>query len=193
MSAQPTDPQSEAESSLGRQARRNFVVLNVLGGALVLASYIWGVLATTSLTGSLWGGVPKAIQPIYTINMFLAAAGYFAFAPYIGFRLDPHRCDIGGRFDYSVFGKLMSLILIPSACWLPLTAAMLSNPSVGLWWLIRADLIFVALGTLGLFIALAMLRPPRPAGRTAALLGLVPFGFQTIILDALVWPEYFRA
>ncbi len=171
--------------------RRNFLVLNGVGGICVLGTYVWGAVSASAVMGSLWGGVPEAIRPLYTINMLLSAAGYFLFAPYILLRVDTSRSDIAGPFSYSLFGVLMFLILIPSACWLPLTATMLADPSVGLWWLIRIDLGLVALGSLGLLLSLSMLRPPRPAGRVAAIVGLIPFCLQTVVLDALVWPVYF--
>jgi len=172
--------------------RRRFVLLNAFGGILVLASYAWGALASPDTMGSLWGGVPVGIRPVYTVNMLLSAAGYFFFAPYIALRVDPDRADILGRFDYSIFGMLMfGLVMIPSALWLPLTSLMLSDPSPWLWALIRIDLALVGIGSVGLFVALWTLREPYAKGRAAALLGLVPFCIQTALLDALIWPAYF--
>jgi hypothetical protein len=171
--------------------RRNFAILNALGGVLVLASYGWGAIAASTVMTSLWGGVPEAIRPLYTVNMFLSAAGYFFFAPYILLRVDSDRQDVLGRFGYSLFSKFMMLVLVPSALWLPLTSMMLSHPSPWLWFLIRVDLALVAVGSLGLFVSLWTLRPPRGPGHVAALAGLVPFCLQTVLLDALVWPAYF--
>jgi hypothetical protein len=171
--------------------RRNFALLNVIGGVLVLATYGWGAVAANAMMASLWGGVPEAIRPLYTVNMFLSAAGYFFFAPYILFRVDSGRLDILGGFGYSLFSKFMMLVLLPSALWLPLTSVMLSQPSLWLWVAIRVVLALVAVGSLGLFLSLWTLRPPRGPGHVAALVGLVPFCLQTVVLDALVWPAFF--
>ena len=171
--------------------RRNFALLNVIGGVLVLATYGWGAVAASTMMASLWGAVPEVIRPLYTVNMFLSAAGYFFFAPYILLRVDSDRLDILGRFGYSLFSKFMMLVLVPSACWLPLTSMMLSHPSPWLWVAIRVVLALVAVGSLGLFFSLWTLRPPRGPGHVAALVGLVPFCLQTVVLDALVWPQYF--
>lgn len=172
--------------------RRNLLWLNIVGGLLVLGSYAWGALAAPSTMGSLWGGVPAGLRPIYTINMLLSAAGYFLFAPYILLRVDTNRRDLAGRFGYPIFTLCFAAILLPSASWLPLTALMLADPGVGLWWTIRAVLALVGLGSLGLFYLLLTLRPPHAPGRLRALLGLVPFCLQTAVLDALVWPAYFE-
>jgi hypothetical protein len=156
----------------------------------VLGSYAWGFLAQPEAMDALWGGVPESLRPLYTINMFLAAGGFFLFAPYIFFRLNPETTRVG-RFDYRIFHVLFLLVLIPSALWLPLTAQMVAEPGLALWWLIRLDLALVGLGAAGLAVALCLLRGDVPRGRMRALVGLVPFTFQTAVLDALVWPAYF--
>lgn len=167
------------------------LVINVLGGVAVLASYAWGALARPEVMGALWGGVPEAARGLYTLNMFAAAAGYFLFTPYILLRLDPSAARIAGRFGYGSFSLLYSLVLLPSALWLPLTAAMVAQPSALLWWTIRLDLALVGLGSLGLAASLLGLGPDAPPGRRLALLGLLPFCLQTAILDAVVWPAFY--
>lgn len=170
--------------------KRSLLWINVLGGTAVLASYVWG-LAQPEVAAGLWGGVPEALRPVYTINMFLAAAGYFLFSQYVLLRLEPDRTLIAGRFGYGGFLALYALVLFPSALWLPLTAWLLAAPSVPLWWLVRFDLALVGLGSLGLVVALLSLGPQRPSGRGLALLGLLPFVLQTAVLDAVVWPAFF--
>lgn len=171
--------------------RLSLLLLNALGGAAVLASYAWGALARPESMGALWGGVPEAARGLYTVNMFLAAAGYFLFTPYILLRLDPARTRIAGRFGYRSFALLYALVLLPSALWLPLTVQMLAAPSTALWWAIRVDLGLVGLGSLGLLAALLALGADAPRGRALAVLGLLPFCLQTAVLDGLVWPLFF--
>jgi hypothetical protein len=171
--------------------RRNLVLINIVGGLLVLGSYAWGAVGAPDTMASLWGGVPVQIRPVYTINMLLSAGGYFLFAPYILFRIRPDEVIVGKHFGYRLFSVLFTMILIPSACWLPLTAAMLLDPSLWLWLMIRVSLVLVGIGSVGLFVALSSLQAPRPPGRRLALIGLIPFCFQTAVLDALVWPAYF--
>lgn len=172
--------------------RRSFLWINIVGGIAVLGSYLWGAFGAPETMGSLWGGVPESLRPVYTVNMLLSAGGYFLFAPYIALRVDTEREDFLGRFGYSIFALLFLLVLLPSALWLPLTALMLGDPGAGLWALVRIDLFLVAIGSVGLFIVLLTMPPPRPKGRVLALVGLVPFVVQTAILDALVWPAYFN-
>lgn len=171
---------------------RRLAALNGLGGACVLASYAWGFLARPDAVGALWGGVPESIRPLYTLNMLLAAAGYFLFAPFILFRLPPAATSIAGGFGYGFFHASFALVLFPSALWMPLTFLLVDHPSEGLFWLVRLDLAAVAVGSLALLYALLALTEPRsPRGRALAVAGLVPFCIQTVLLDAIVWPAFF--
>lgn len=172
---------------------RRLVVLNVVGGAAVLGSYAWGLLARSESVGALWGGVPDALRPLYTTNMLLAAAGYFLFTPYVLLRLPPDATRVAGGFGYRAFAALYALVLVPSALWMPLTFLVLEHPSAWLWWIVRLDLALVGLGAVGICAALLALRAPAPAprGRVLAVVGTLPFVLQTAVLDALVWPAYF--
>jgi len=166
--------------------------INVLGGCAVLASYAHGISSNPLTRGAVWGGVPDSLRPLYTINMVLAAAGYFAFSYFVFFRLDPDQTRIGRLFGFGVFNVLYAMILIPSALWLPFTFAMIESPSAGLWWAIRGLLGLVGIGSISLLAAVATARSPRAAGaRWVAVVGGGFFCLQTAILDALVWPAFF--
>jgi hypothetical protein len=173
-------------------ARRSLLWLNGVGGMAVLGSYAYGFASNPLTRSELWGGVPLALQPLYTVSMLLAAIGYFAFSAFVFLRLDPEGARIGGRFGFGAFHALYALILLPSALWLPLTFQMLESPSRVLWVVIRVTLGLVALGSLGLVAALASASPhSAPGSRRLAIAGAIAFSFQTALLDALVWPAYF--
>jgi len=175
-------------------SRRALLWINVLGGVAVLGSYAYGLASNPLTRGEVWGGVPDALRPLYTINMFLAAAGYFAFSYFVFFRLDPATTRIAGRLGFGAFPILYALILLPSALWMPLTFEMLEVPSTGLWWAIRLTLAAVGVGSLGLLAALLSVRAPGAVwARRAAVLGCAAFVLQTAVLDALVWPAFFPA
>ena len=172
--------------------KRTMVWINAAGGAAVLGSYAHGLWSHPTTGGDVWGGVPETLQPVYTICMLLAAAGYFAFSYFVFFKLDPDAVRIGDRFGFGAFNALYALILVPSALWMPLTFAMLESPSPGLWWAIRLTLGAVGIGSLGLVAAIITVRPPSAFGvRRLALIGSAAFCFQTAVLDALVWPAFF--
>ena len=173
--------------------RPAMVLINLFGGVAVLGSYAYCLMSYPTQAGDFWGGVPDGLRSLYTVNMFLAAAGYFAFTFFLMYRLKPTTSG-GGRFGLGTFNALYALILIPSAFWMPLTFAMLESPSDGLWWAIRLTLAAVGIGSLGLLVGLLAVRPSPPSlAHKLAVLGSLAFCFQTAILDALVWPAYFPA
>lgn len=173
-------------------ARRSMLWINVLGGIAVLGSYAIGIATHPETSGEAWGEVPDSLRPLYTVNMLLAAVGYFLFSYFVFFRLDPDSTRIAGRFGFRGFHGLYLLILVPSALWMPLTFAMLEEPSTGLWLAIRGVLALTGIGSVGLLAAILTVEAPRAAwARRLAVVGCLAFCLQTAVLDALVWPAYF--
>jgi hypothetical protein len=173
--------------------RRAMSLINVLGGLAVLGSYAFCLITYSAQAGDFWGGVPDGLRSVYTVNMGLAAGGYFAFTYFLMYRLKPTTSS-SGRFGLGTFNALYATILIPSALWMPLTFAMLEAPSDGLWWVIRLTLAAVGIGSIGLLVGLVMVRPSMPSlAHKLAIVGSLAFCCQTAILDALVWPAYFPA
>jgi hypothetical protein len=172
-----------------------FVALNVIGGSAVLSSYAWGLNALAPSPDRLWGNLPDSFRWLYTTWMFVAAAGYFP-ATWVALNaLGSTESRIGERPNCQLFFLLYGLILLPSAAWLPLTISMIESPARSTWILTRVDLALVAVGSTGLIIALRALRglspAPSPSLHRAAVIGAVALWFQTAILDALIWPEFF--
>lgn len=168
-------------------------VLNAIGGLAVLGSYAWGVALAPELRTGLWGGVPESLRGLYTVNMLLAAAGYFPFTWLLVFRAPAETLRAEAKVSPAAIFWLYALVLVPSALWLPLTAQMIAAPSAAMWAAIRFVLILVGVGAGGLLLVLLrMARARGGALRWAAVAGAVPFFTQTAILDALVWPAYWR-
>jgi hypothetical protein len=172
-------------------ARKSLLLLNVLGGIAVLGSYVWGIASNPETRGSVWGGVPESLKPLYTASMLTAALGYFLYSHFVFFRLDPDKTRLLGDRGFGTFHLLYALVLIPSALWMPLTFEMLAAPNGALWLAIRVVLALVGIGSLGLIAAIATAGPLRaPVARGVALVGAVAFAIQTALLDAIVWPAY---
>jgi hypothetical protein len=164
----------------------------LLGGAAVLTSYAYSLSIDPATRGDLWGGVPLGLLPVYIASMALATCGFFAFTFYLFFRANPDTMRIAGRFRFGLFTWLYAMILVPSALWLPLTSAMVQEPSSILWLGIRLVLVVVGLGSVGLLLALLSLRPRHPArAYWLAVAGGVAFCIQTAVLDLFVWTAYF--
>jgi hypothetical protein len=175
-----------------QQRRLGWIVM--LGGAAVLASYAYSLGIDRATQRGLWGGVPPALLPAYVASMAMATAGFFAYTYFLLFCAEPGRVRVAGRLGYGVFQRLYLIILVPSALWLPLTSAMVEQPNSLLWLGILLVLAAVGLGSLGLLLALAAVRPRRPtAPYWLAVIGAAAFCLQTTILDLIIWTAYFPA
>ena len=169
-------------------------IINIIGGILVIGSYVRGIQTHPESRGQAWGGIPHRLKPMYTACMPLAAAGYFAFSYFILFRLDPGEVRIADTLGFGFFYAVYVLILLPSAMWMPLTFAMLDRPSRTRWWAIRSTLTIVGLASLALLAGLVLLNTETSGyAYWLAVAGAALFSVQTAMLDAVVWPRYFPA
>ncbi len=169
------------------------LVINIFGGAAVIGSYIFGLNTQAGGASVLWGGVPNSIRPIYTVSMILSALGYFAFIYYILIRLEPSQISIAGVSGFTLFYIIFLFILVPSAFWMPLTNAYVSNPSTGIWIWIRTVLALVGLASIALLWALLTLQGKVPGtAYWLAVVGSGYFAFHTAVLDAIVWAALYK-
>ncbi len=169
------------------------LVINVIGGAAVIGSYIFGLGGSSGGANVLWGGVPANIRPVYFVSMIICAVAYFAILYYLFFRLTPGEVVIAGRFNYSLFYIIFILMLIPSALWMPLTNLYVANPGTGLWIGIRTVLFIVGLASIALCWAILSIQGKVPGvSYWLAVVGAGYFAFHTMILDGIVWAALFR-
>jgi hypothetical protein len=172
--------------------KKQWLVINVVGGIAVLGSYAHGLITHPDTRELLWGTMPGALKSIYGVTMWLAAAGYLVFMHHVFFRVDVGKARVGQRFGFGAINACCAAVVFASALWMPLTFAYLDQPSPALWVLIRLDLLIVGAGAIGLIVALFTLTP-RSGGWAGAItiLALLPFALQTAFLDAFVWPAFF--
>jgi hypothetical protein len=169
------------------------LIINILGGATVIGSYIFGLRGQSGGASVLWGGVPENIRPVYTVSMIISALGYFAFLYYIFFRLEPAQVSIAGVSGFTMFYVIFLGILIASAFWMPLTNIYVSNPSTGIWIWIRVVLAVVGLASIALLVALLTMQGKVPGtAYWLAVVGSGYFAFHTAVLDAIVWAALFK-
>ena len=165
-----------------------FILINLLGGLAVLGSYIHGFQAHPETVGQTWGGVPEGLRPVYTVNMFLAAIGYFFFTPYLFVRITSGQSRIAGKYGMGLMNLFYGGVMLFSALWMPMTFRMIENPNSLLWIGICAVLGLVGISSLGILVSVIKLKP-RTDGFLfyASMVGCVFFCIQTVLLDAIIW------
>ena len=168
------------------------VIVILVGGICVLSSYAFGSQSQSGGVDILWGGVPQAVWSLYTIGMILAAVGYFFVLYFILFCLNPTTTRVAGRYGFPIFLLIFTLVLIPSALWMPLTSLAIEQSSQFYLWLVRLVLWVVAAASLGLLYALLTIEPRIPRwAHWFAVMGSLAFCLQTVVLDAIVWVSMF--
>lgn len=169
------------------------LVINIVGGAAVIGSYIYGLSAQSGGANVLWGGISPSVRSVYFASMIISALAFFAFLYYLFFRLNPAEVVIAGRFNFSLFYLIFIFMLIPSALWMPLTNLYVANAGAGLWIGIRTVLIVVGLASIALCWAILNIQDKVPGvSYWLAVVGSGYFAFHTFILDGIVWAALFR-
>lgn len=187
-----TIARSNADATAPQDAayRSGLLRLIAIGGSAVLASYLLAL--DPAVGGRLWGGLPEgAIRALYTVNMLLAAVGFFPATWWLVHATPASTLRARTGFGVETLFIVYAVILMASSLWLPLTALHLRSPSPLLWIAIRAVLLGVGAGAS--LLALLLIRLARH-GTTSTRLAVVAFFFfwlQTMVLDALVWPHYY--
>ncbi len=174
--------------------RQKWIMLwiNILGGIVVIGSYILCLKSHPGQVDALWGQVPQNIRSLSTGNMPLAALGYFAFTLFILFGLNPDETKIYNRRGFGFYNILYTAILLPSALWMPMTFAVIDHFNPALWFADRLVLWIVGLSSFFMLAELLGLRSRQPVwAYWLAVVGCVMFCIQTIFMDAIFWNAFF--
>lgn len=163
------------------------ILINIIGGICVLGTYAYFLVNNQKSAAALWGGIPELWRPIYITGMILAACGYLVVSYIILFSLPTT------YINYNYFSAAYALILIPSAFWMPMVFKFLNHESDFLWLCIRVILFLVALGALLIVINLIINKKLLTnIAYYTGLIGSIVFFIHVFVLDALVWPYFFR-
>lgn len=155
------------------------LLVHIVGGVAVLGSYAWGAMQPAA--SGLWGRLPEAAIAPYTAMMPLAAIGYL---------LTMARSLQRSAHGEPSWAPTFAMILAASTAWLPLCILDLASPTRAGWWAIELDLITTAAGALVIAKALWTEDATTRLAK-AARWGWIAFCIQTVVLDALIWPQFF--
>ena len=167
------------------ESKKFFILTIILGLIGVGISYNLGMSNMPNGLNDLWGETPDQIKPIYFLTTSLAFIGFaFAFF-FLVFKTD--------LFNYYPLSRSAIIILVASMLWLPYTSEMVNSPSSFTWIKIRISLLLVALGS-WFFMRRVWLTDSseNQIWKKLALVGSAIFFFHTLIMDALLWPIFFR-
>lgn len=166
--------------------KKQFLVLVTLIGLMGIAtSYYLGIREMPNGINDLWGNTPKNIKPLYYITTSLAFIGFsFAFF-YVVFKTD--------LFNYYPITRSVIIIMVASMLWLPYTAEMVNDPTSFTWIKTRIALLLVGLGSWFFFRRMWFMQDQEESRwKKLAVIGSGIFFFHTMVMDAILWPMWFR-
>ena len=165
------------------------LIINIIGGAAVIGSYVFGVRGKSGSADRLWGGMPQKVRPVYYVSMLLSAIGYFFFIYFLLFQVESESVLIADSLGYWIFYIIFIGMLGFSALWMPLTNKMANEPKKSTWIWVRTVLVMVGLFSCALYWAILSIQEGNQGvAYWLAVAGSGYFAFHTTVLDMLFWP-----
>jgi len=167
------------------ESKKFLVGVVVFGLIGVILSYYLGMKGVEGGLSALWGNMPERYRPLYFITGGLAFVGYGIAFSFLMFKTD--------LFNYYPFSRSMIVVLVASMLWLPYTAEMINEPSDFTWVKVRIALLLVGLGA-WFFMRRVWLCSGEGHGtwHKVAIAGAMIFFFHTMVMDAILWPMWFK-
>lgn len=166
-----------------------FALVNIFGGMAVLGGYAWCLVTYPENRDALWGGVNGTLRSIFTLSMFLAAAGYITFCYVTIFQVGEQTLDIDTVFGTNRIVILAIVFLASAATWMPSLIAFIRNGE-GHWWAVCTLSLWVTAISLLLMTGVTAISPVDGIAKTslnASVAGLAYTTFHCLFLDAIVW------
>ena len=168
-----------------------FLIVNVVGGVLVLGGYVAGFTLFSEAKETMRGGINSSQRPIFQISMILAAIGYLVFCYAAMFKFGDNWSNLND-IDALIIIILCASFLATAALWLPL----------GLWYQETGIKIVYGLMVLALWVtALSLLAVTvilafrtmeiSNTMRIISCLGVGYITFHCLIFDAIIWVAKF--
>ena len=167
-----------------------FLIVNLLGGCVVLAGYIACLSSYPQHGEALWGGIQGNLRNVFIGSMLLAASGYLVFCFYV-IRLDGVSGD--QRFPLHLWATIISSIfLLSAALWMPATISFVHLGNT-IFWVVAVTALWVTAGSLVVLTAIFAWNSELPPtlGRSIAIVGITYITFHCLVLDALIWIRLF--
>jgi Co/Zn/Cd efflux system component len=165
----------------------------IVGGILVLSSYVWGV-SKMDHPDQLWGGVSKSLQKITVPMMFLAAIGFLVFWWNSMYSLSLEEVK-SLQYPWSTNDEnglqrlfvAFLLFLVPSMLWLESTRFHEQHAYSWTPFLVIGILALVAIGNVLLILLSYSAYQQQVPGGGLMLIGTILLAIQVIINDLIIW------
>jgi hypothetical protein len=164
---------------------RSYIVILSLFGIILLYSYYY-FLKDNNNTLKLWGPIKGTLLKIYYVSMLLSLIGFILLLSYLLYSDKFLKNDILNIFIY------ISMIILISIFWTPLSLAYLKNKKKRYKKIILFVLFLVALSTFSLLISLYNVNDTKyKFNKNLALIGMSYFFIHVFLFDFIIWSYNF--
>ena len=171
-----------------------FVLVNIIGGVIVLGGYWIGIGNFPEHRNSLWGGINATWRQTIILSMLIAAVGYLTFCYFAVFK--DGATHFGNEWllgNHSV-SILAAVFLISAACWIPfLLNYIIAGNSI--WWALTVVVLWItALSLIALCLIVACYTGSdfSTIEKSLSLVGLAAITFHCLVMDAILWVLLFH-
>ena len=167
-----------------------FLVINIIGGVLVLGSYLICFTQFPQERTNLWGKVSKKAQQRIVPFMLLAAGGYLVTSWWFWQIIEPDFVSFPGKFTYLSIITLFAILLALSTAWMPVAVLAIRTRST--IWKTATNSVLTGVSISSLLILFLICTATTEtsgtsAGQIIAIAGWCFLSFQTVILDGILW------
>lgn len=168
----------------------NFLLVNIIGGILVISSYLWGYINYPFHRNLLWGNIGLNLQKVFVLSMLFGMLGYFVSGFWFWKIINHENFVFGNNYDFQIIITSFSLFLGISALWMPM--AIKSVISKNELYISISKLILIIVAILSLFILYSIvtsndIESNIISGKNIAIIGWTILSIHTVIFDCVIW------
>ncbi|MBI21466.1 MAG: hypothetical protein CL780_04380 [Chloroflexi bacterium] len=173
----------------------NFLLINIIGGILVISSYFWGYIKYPFHRNLLWGSIGLNFQKVFVLSMICGMLGYLVSAFWFWKIINHDNFIFGNNYDFHIIITSFSFFLGISALWMPMAIKSLISKNKLYINITKLILVFVAI--LSLFILYSIvtsndIENNMIPGKNIPIIGWAILSIHTVIFDCVIWSFKFN-
>ena len=164
-----------------------FALINIIGGTLVLGSYVACICFYPEYRESFWGGIQGNTRKLFIFSMIPATIGYLLFFYCAIFRPESGIFEYRGLLGHNNINVLCLMFLLASSMWMP-ALVMYFKTDLIFWWVIVVVVLWItALSLISILFFVISSDTPLSFYKNVSICGLSYIIFHCFILDAVIW------
>ena len=164
-----------------------FAFINIIGGTLVLGSYVVCIYLYPEYRESFWGGIQGSARKFFVFSMLPAAVGYLLFFYCAVFKPESGIFEYRGLLSHNNINILCIIFLSASSIWMPALVMYFKTDFIFWWFIVVGVLWITALSLVSMLFVVISSDTPLSFYKSVSICGLSYIIFHCLILDAVIW------